>query len=253
MKDKLSKLFKTPDSKLGVSPFMLILLAVTIIGAGIYFFMSNRDDTAVAPPVAEEGTSFIDKIKETLSFGGDETTPVESNEPSLRPLPNIPPDSLQLDPTLAEEEVVEENTDFAMEEIDIEYVGRRDPMRSIVGEDVGTFDDKRINDEPSDLKDESKNYFGGMTVDDIVFDSIAIGEDDKLRGTFIVNGSVFNKLEEGDYLAEIYYVKEFNSKENYVIIQYQSNTYKLKAQNILNGNYQFSGDSQVDSDGSTKK
>lgn len=248
MKDKIALLFKR-NEKLGAAPILFVGLGLLIIFALLYFFVLNKEDgnlvsdapadSAEVSEAADE--TFFGKIKGIFGFAEEEALVEE--EIIVPQTPSIPESALTLDEELIKEEedeeeiIIEEDLDFKLEEVEIENVGRRDPMKAIVGANVGTFDKERIDEKPADLKDESKNYFGGIAIDDIILDNISSDElgDNKLRGDFIVNGSLIPNLEVGDYLLELYYVKEFNSKENYVIIQYKDDTYKLTPQNIVSG------------------
>ncbi|MNE92128.1 hypothetical protein D3C80_1898240 [compost metagenome] len=101
-----------------------------------------------------------------------------------------------------------------------------------VGDLIGTFDQERIDDRPSDLKDESKNYFSGMTLDNILLNSIQPDDDQVLTATFISMGGIFT-VYEGDYLADIYYVKKINRKEQKVILEYNGSEHELTTQLII--------------------
>lgn len=246
MKEKLDFLLKR-NEKLGVAPIMLVFLGLVIVFAALYFLVFNKteddlvvDDTAGTEETADAEKGFFGKILGI--FSSEEI----ANEPDLTvPSPPIvSEDSLILDEELlkaadkdiAEEGLIEiEYDDFQLNEVDTESVGRRDPMRSLVGENVGSFDKDRINNDAADMKDESQNYFGGVTIDDILLNEIKIDEIGRLRGEFIINGSLVPNLEVGDYLLELYYIKEFNLNGNYVTMQYKEDTYKLSTKNISGG------------------
>lgn len=239
MKDKIGLLFKR-NEKLGAAPILFVFLGLLIVFALFYFLVLNKEKDVVTPPTVEETTeevSLMDKIKGLFGSSDENPEANTGSEVALPTIPTIPPEALTLDEELVKEEevIIALKTEFELNEVEIKDVGRRDPMRKIVGDNVGTFDKERINDKAADVKDESLNYFGGVTIDDIILNKIILDpEDDKLKGDFIINGSMVKNLEVGDYLLELYYVKEFNSKGNYVILQYKDDTYQLKEQNIYN-------------------
>lgn len=246
MKEKIGFLFKR-NEKLGAAPILFVFLGLLIVFALLYFFVFSKgdDDIVVDPPAATEEADegFFAKIFGIFS-SEEESLAVEDALTIPNP-PQIPPDALELDEELlkeVEEEVAEEDlaaevelVDFKLNEVEIGSVGRRDPMRSLVGENVGSFDKTRIDNDAADIKDESKNYFGGVAIDDILLNEIKTDAMGELRGEFIINGSLVPNLEVGDYLLELYYIKEFNLNGNYVIIQYKEDTYKLSAKNLSNG------------------
>lgn len=246
MKEKIGFLFKR-NEKLGAAPILFVFLGLLIVFALLYFFVFSKgeDDLVVDPPAeeteaAEEG--FFSKI---FGIFSPEEEVVAEETLTVPTAPQIPEDALTLDEELlkeAEEEIEEdlaaevEIADFELNEVEVGSVGRRDPMRSLVGDNVGSFDKTRIDNDAADIKNEAKNYFGGVAVDDILLNEIkTVQPSGKLQGEFIINGSLVPHLEVGDYLLELYYIKEFNSSGNYVIIQYKEDTYKLSAKNLSNG------------------
>lgn len=249
LKNIIPFLFKKNDRLGGTAPIYIVVLLVTIIYAGIYFLgpddsVENNEEENV--PMEENSTSgeekgFFANLIDKIPFIGEKEEVVEEIDTTPQ---KVIAQEATIDPTLleVEEEIIEEKepiierpTDFGMEQVQVETVGRRDPMRKVVGENVGTYDATRQDNSPADLKDESKNYFGGSTVDDIVLDYVSVDElgDSKIRGDFIVNGSYIPNLEVGDYLLELYYVKGFNAKKKTVTLQFQDKEYILGEQNIF--------------------
>lgn len=231
VKTVLLNLFKQPEDPKKPRPIFIIGLVVVLLAFGFNMLGKKGEESTV--PDSEPSISLIDKVKGVFGAGPDEVEPLPNNEVVLPNIPVIPESSLTVDQALIDSSKVVEQEDFKMIEVTAKNEGRRDPMKSLEGENVGSFDKKRIEDKPSDLLDESKDYFGGIAIDDIIFDSMQEGDDDKVRGTFIVHGSIHEELTVGDYLAEMYYVKTYNQVNNYVVLQYQDKTFKLKAQNIL--------------------
>lgn len=229
----LKNLFKQPDDPKKPRPIFIIGLGLVLVVFLLNMFL-NKEEDASAPVVDAPKASIVDWVKDTIGLSSSPDEMATETEPTLPSIPNIPESALSVDQALIEGSQKVESNDFKMVEVTVQNEGRRDPMKSLEGENVGTFDKKRIDDKPSDTLDESKDYFGGIAIDDIIFDSMKEStEDNKVRGRFIIHGSIYEDLTVGDFLAELYYVKTYNQKNDYVVLQYQDKTFRLNAQNIL--------------------
>jgi len=83
------------------------------------------------------------------------------------------------------------------------------------------------------LKNESKYYYDGMTLNNILLNTIQLDNEQRLTATFIGMGGMFT-VHEGEFLNEVYYVKKINSKKQEVTINYQRKDHTLKVQNLIN-------------------
>lgn len=261
MKKVFNFLFTRNDKLGGTAPIYLVVLGVVVIFALYYFlFMGKEDSTPKKPETpntnevsedSSEKESFFSKLAfwkkdgeegDKSSKSGDQATQADSSFSKYE----VPSDLLLLDDNLLSEDskpkpvepVIEEGSksfgDFNAEKVEIKNVGRRDPMRTIVGKNVGTLDLNRADYDPADLKDESKNYFGGISIEEIVLDYISVDElgDSKARADFIINGSYIPNLQAGDYLLELYYVRKIDTVKKEVQLVHQDKIYILSEENI---------------------
>lgn len=279
MKKVLSFLFTRNPKIGGTAPIYLVVLGLVIIFALYYFLVMNKEDsvpknnTNETSTSSEEEESFFSKL--AFWKNDEEATPEQITEADKSFTPhNIPTNVLEIDENLIsekEEPVVEEMegenkdsilNDFKAEDVQIKNVGRRDPMRTIVGENVGTLDLNRADYDAADLKDESLNYFGGVSIEEIVLDYISVDElgDSKARADFIINGSYVPNLEVGDYLLELYYIKEIDTVKKEVYLVFQDKIFILSEENVYfkevkyeEGSSKSSGSNSVKESGSNSK
>lgn len=251
MKKAISFLFTRHPKIGGTAPIYLVVLGVVVIFALYYFLVMNKDEST--PTTSSQSEVSSDSNEESffskLAFwkkDDENSSPEQITEADRSFTPHqIPADVLEVDenlisekeePVFEEVEGKEENIfdDFKAEEVQIKDVGRRDPMRTIVGENVGTLDLNRADYEAADLKDESLNYFGGVSIEEIVLDYISVDElgDSKARADFIINGSYVPNLEVGDYLLELYYVKKIDTVKKEVHLSFQDKIFVLSEENV---------------------
>lgn len=251
----------TEHEKLKMKPIFLVVAAVVILAA-LYLFVLKGDGTS-APKETDTPTEQTDSNQTSTDESVPETklslsekidkffNPVNdvTNNYATLQIPTITSEILEIDETLINdekeeepateepilaEEPVEEIVDFQVSKIDTSNSGRRDPMKNIVGDKTGTYDESRFSNLPADLKDESVDYFKGIGVEDIILDYVSTDElgDNKKRADFIIDGSYIPNLEEGDYLLEIYYVSKIDVDKKTATIQFANKAYVLGAKNI---------------------
>lgn len=234
MKEKLSNLMKAEEGK--PRPILLIVLGVVVLAAALYFFVFSKDDGNQEAPQpqgqVEESGGLISKISNLFTFG---ELPQVQDVP-LPTLPQIP------EPNVKEDQKILKSVDqllqarFEMTKVGTENMGRRDPMKPLFGQDVGSYDENKIELTPYDMRDESKNYYQGMGIHDLILDSVENHEDGLPTATFITMGGVLEDVPVGQYVSGIYYLKEVNPKYNYVTIIFKGKEYKLNGQHLIDGN-----------------
>lgn len=328
MKKAIDWLFKQPDNPNMPRPIFVIGLLIALAFTIFRFYGGDiMGGNKVDLPTANEGTfisNVVGKVKDR--FDGIFNKESKFVEVNLPPLPSVSEHSHKLDEELLKSVDNIGKDNYEMAEIELESIGRKDPMRPLktpnleifryeAYEDdiffypIGTLkeneekvtvenanekdetknkeneENEEPNNEPQepikkeivkyrtweeasvekipskeaieyrdnkdssrnniayikdDLINDSINYFQGMTLDQVVLDSVCLNDKLFPTATFLSLGGEYTGMQVGDYLNDIYYIVDVDYLKQEVTLEYVSdntikrhtlNTFHLKNKN----------------------
>lgn len=141
MKKVINWLIKQPDNPNLPRPIFVIGLIIVIIFAFFRFYGGNLfGNNSNVPSTGKEGT-FISRLVDNVKDKVDNIFNKESDfeDITLPPLPNISEHSQQLDEELLKEVDSLGKYNYEMAEIELEGIGRKDPMRPLKTPNIEIF------------------------------------------------------------------------------------------------------------------
>lgn len=224
----ISFLFKS-DNKLKVAPIYLIALGVILIIA-IFSFLGKGDSEGDIS--VNESSSWFNKetLVEKDSFNIEQYK-IDENPESAESRNALEKMKHEMEGESLNSSPKEHR--FTEAEFNTKEYGRRDPMKEISGESIGKSTNKI--DLNYRAQNESIDYYRGVAIEDIVIDSITVNElgDNKARADIFVQGNLINNLKAGDYLVEVYYIKEVNAKKKTVTLVFDNEEITIGGSHIV--------------------